>query len=109
MFTFKVNSETSEDREVKVMDETKNKAIETNETNNSMAKAKAPKLAPSSSFSPQNTVHPVMGQLYNCSFPRPTFLGNLDSCTVSDATHFARYLYTFNQNYLKTFETVLHY
>jgi hypothetical protein len=92
MFTFNVNSKTSEDREVKVMDETKRKAIETPETNNSMPKAKATKLAPSSSFLPQN----------NCSFPRPSLLGKLDSCTVSDATQFARYLYTFNQNYLKT-------
>jgi hypothetical protein len=102
MFTFNLNSKTSEDREVKVMDETKRKAIETPETNNSMPKAKATKLAPSSSFLPQNTVHPLMGRLNNCSFPRPILLGKLDSCTVSDATQFARYLYTFNQNYLKT-------
>ena len=108
MFTFNVNYKTYENKEVNLMDETKRKAIETPETNNSMAEAKTTKLAPSSSFLPQNTVHPLMSRLHNCSFPRSYLLGKLDICTVSDATQFARYLYMFNQNYLNTFETVLH-
>jgi hypothetical protein len=108
MFMFTLNSKTSEDREVNVMDETKRTPIETPETNTSMAEAKATKLAPSSSFLPQNTVHPPMSRLHKCSIPRPNPIEKLDICTVSDSTQFARYLYTFNQNYLNTSKTVLH-
>ena len=79
------------------MDETTKKAIETPETNNSLAQAKATKLAPSTSVLPQNTVRPSMGSLNNCSFATSYLLGELDICTVSDTTKFARYLYMFNQ------------
>ena len=98
MFTFKVNSKTSEDREVNVMDETKRTAIETIETHNLMAEAKAKKLSPSSPFLPKNAVHPPMYRLHNCSISRPNLYGKLDNCIVSAATQFVRYLYTFNQS-----------
>jgi hypothetical protein len=79
------------------MDETTKKAIEMQETNNSLAQAKATKLAPSASFFPQNTVRPLMGSLNNCSFATSYLLSELDICTVSDTTKFARYLYMFSQ------------
>jgi hypothetical protein len=57
------------------MNETKRKAIETQETNNLMVKAKATILAPSLSFLPQNTVYPLIGNLYNCPISESNIRG----------------------------------
>jgi hypothetical protein len=101
MFTFNLVSKTYGKEEGNLLDEITKEAIAALPT-------KVTKPAPSASTPRKNVANPSMDNLYNCLLATSHTPSKLDTCTVSNKTKFARYLYTFNQTYLTTSKTSLH-
>ena len=81
-----------------MMDETTTESIKIQEVNKIVLEAKVAKLAPTKSFLPEKRSQLSIRRLHDCSFATFPVPQEVNICTVSDATQFAKYLYRFSKN-----------
>ncbi len=80
------------------MDETTIESIKIQKVNKIVLDPKVTKLAPTKSLLSEKKLQLSIRRLHGCSIATIPVLQEVNVCTVSDATQFAKYLYRFSKD-----------